>query len=119
MAPKKEKLLGAQAEFDTLMVGLNEKKAWLKQVEDRLAALNDNLNEMQAKKQQLEYDVDMCEKKLERATKLIGGLGGEKARWTAVAKSLGENYANLTGDILLSSGFIAYMGAFTASYRCI
>lgn len=110
--------MGAQAEFDTLMVGLNEKKAQLKQVEDRLAALNENLNEMQTKKQQLEHDVDMCEKKLERATKLIGGLGGEKARWTAVAKTLGENYVNLTGDILLSSGFIAYMGAFTASYRC-
>ncbi len=36
----------------------------------------------QAKKLQLEQDVDSCEKKLDRATKLIGGLGGEKTRWT-------------------------------------
>ncbi|KAG1667277.1 hypothetical protein FOA52_012566 [Chlamydomonas sp. UWO 241] len=70
-----------------------------------------------ARKKQLEYDVDLCEKKLDRATKLIGGLGGEKTRWTEVAKRLGEDYVNLTGDVLLSSGFIAYLGAFTSSYR--
>ncbi len=29
--------------------------------------------------------MDLCEKKLDRATKLIGGLGGEKARWTQVS----------------------------------
>eukprot|EP00955_Chlamydomonas_euryale_P086344 364207-Chlamydomonas_euryale.AAC.14 len=28
--------------------------------------------------------VHMCEEKLDRAQKLIGGLGGEKARWTQV-----------------------------------
>ncbi len=54
-----------------------------------------------------------------RATKLIGGLGGEKARWTEVAKKLGDDYINLTGDVLLSSGFIAYLGAFTITYRYV
>jgi dynein heavy chain len=72
---------------------------------------------LQAKKQQLEADVDLCEKKLERATKLIGGLGGEKLRWTEVAAALKEDYTNLTGDVLLSAGCIAYLGAFTAAYR--
>jgi hypothetical protein len=38
---------------------------------------------LQARKAQLEADVIMCEKKLDRATKLIGGLGGEKTRWVA------------------------------------
>ena len=117
VAPKKAKLAEAEAEFGELMAGLNIKRAALKAVEDRLAALNATLNEMQAKKKQLEIDVDLCEKKLDRATKLIGGLGGEKTRWTEVAKKLGEDYVNLTGDVLLSAGFIAYLGAFTAAYR--
>ena len=39
------------------------------------------------------------------------------ARWTEVAKKLGDDYVNLTGDVLLSSGFIAYLGAFTSGYR--
>ena len=34
--------------------------------------LNAKLAEMQARKLQLEQDVDLCEKKLDRATKLIG-----------------------------------------------
>ncbi len=36
----------------------------------------------------LEAEVDLCEKKLDRATKLIGGLGGEKSRWTEVSSDL-------------------------------
>ena len=65
---------------------------------------------LQDQKQQLEHDVDLCSKKLTRATQLIGGLGGEKSRWTEVAKKLGGDYINLTGDVLLSSGVIAYLG---------
>ena len=52
-----------------------------------------------------------------RAEKLIGGLGGEKSRWTAVCATLGVDYTNLTGDVMLASGFIAYLGAFTQPFR--
>lgn len=61
--------------------------------------------------------MDLCGKKLERAEKLIGGLGGEKDRWSAAAASLQDVYDNLTGDVLISSGVIAYLGAFTAAFR--
>lgn len=30
---------------------------------------------------------------------------------------LGETFTNLTGDVLISSGMIAYLGAFTSVYR--
>ena len=115
VAPKKEKLAAAEAEYSELMVGLNQKKAELAAVEANLAALNAKLKEMQDQKQQLEFDVDLCSKKLDRATKLIGGLGGEKTRWTEVAEKLGKDYVNLTGDVLLSAGFIAYLGGFVIS----
>ncbi|KAK3261161.1 hypothetical protein CYMTET_29916, partial [Cymbomonas tetramitiformis] len=117
VAPKKAKLAEAEKEFAELMKGLNQKKAELKEVEDKVAGLNEQLNQMQEKKAKLEYDVDQCSKKLVRAEKLINGLGGEKARWTQVAEDLGVDYTNLTGDVLLSSGTIAYMGAFTAKFR--
>lgn len=61
--------------------------------------------------------VDLCSKKLQRAEQLIGGLGGEKTRWNQTALELGRQYINLTGDILISSGIVAYLGAFTSSYR--
>ena len=38
---------------------------------------------MNNKKIELENNIDICSKKLDRAEKLINGLGGEKERWTA------------------------------------
>lgn len=61
----------------------------------------------------------MCEKKLERAEQLIGGLGGEKDRWSQSAKELGIRYTNTTGDVLISSGLVAYLGAFTSAFRVV
>lgn len=52
-----------------------------------------------------------------RAQKLIAGLGGEKTRWQAVAERLGEQYVQLTGDVLLAAAQVAYLGAFTSTYR--
>jgi len=54
---------------------------------------------------------------MQRAEQLIGGLGGEKTRWNETALELARQYINLTGDILISSGIVAYLGAFTSSYR--
>lgn len=52
-----------------------------------------------------------------RAQKLIAGLGGEKSRWTAAASRLGQEFVQLTGDVLLAAAQIAYLGAFTSTYR--
>jgi dynein heavy chain len=54
---------------------------------------------------------------LERAVKLIENLGGEKGRWGELAEELKLFYNTLTGDVLVSSGMIAYLGAFTSAYR--
>jgi len=48
---------------------------------------------------------------------LISGLGGEKTRWKAESEALGFTYTNLTGDVIISSGMIAYLGAFTSTFR--
>lgn len=34
-----------------------------------------------------------------------------------MSQVLGETFINLTGDVLISSGMIAYLGAFTSVYR--
>lgn len=59
---------------------LNQKREELAAVEGRLAALEQTFAEKMEEKARLEFQVDMCAKKLERAEKLIGGLGGEKTR---------------------------------------
>ena len=80
VAPKKERLAEAQSSLADTMKVLNAKRAELKEVEDRLAVLQAQFKEKTAEKESLEFQVDLCAKKLERAQKLIGGLGGEKDR---------------------------------------
>lgn len=69
------------------------------------------------KKNKLEEEVELCSVKLDRAQKLIGGLGGERARWSATADSLDAQYGALTGDALLGAATLSYLGAFTAQFR--
>ncbi|CAB1328328.1 unnamed protein product, partial [Coregonus sp. 'balchen'] len=117
VAPKKEKLAQAEGELKVAMESLRKKQAALKEVQDKLAKLQQTLEANKNKKADLENQVEMCSKKLERAEQLIGGLGGEKSRWSETAFNLGKLYTNLTGDILISSAIVAYLGAFTSSYR--
>ena len=149
MAPKKLKLAEAEGELAVQMGKLNAKRAELKEVRskstialklfayfcqvlDKLQLLNDEFEANQQKKMSLEQNIDLCSKKLDRAEKLIGGLGGEKERWGEAARVLGERYTkqnptafncnvfrylNITGDVLLSAGVVAYLGAFTVDFR--
>nr|XP_051704293.1 dynein axonemal heavy chain 7 isoform X3 [Oryctolagus cuniculus] len=117
VAPKKIKLASAEGELKIAMDGLRKKQRALQEVQDKLNKLQDTLESNKQKKADLENQVDLCSKKLERAEQLIGGLGGEKTRWSHSALELGQLYINLTGDILISSGVVAYLGAFTSSYR--
>ncbi len=117
VAPKKEKLKGAETSLATAMASLTVKRKELKEIQDKLTKLQNELKDNRTKKETLENQVDMCSKKLQRAETLIGGLGGEKIRWTQAANDLGMQYTNITGDVLLSSAVVAYLGAFTAAFR--
>ena len=117
VAPKKAALKEAEETLAAAKAALAEKEAALKEVMDKLTSLNDELAAAQKKKTDLQTQVTDCATKLRRAEQLINGLGGEKARWTELSKELAARYANLTGDILLSSGVVAYLGAFLVSYR--
>lgn len=59
---------------------LNEKRSELSALEDKLAALKKDCDESIQKKKDLEEQAKTCEINLQRAEKLIGGLGGERLR---------------------------------------
>ena len=66
VAPKKAKLKVAQADLAVAMGELEKKRADLKEVQDKLAALQASFKENTSKKMKLETDVDTCSKKLNR-----------------------------------------------------
>ena len=115
--PKKAQLAIAEKEYAEVMAVLKVKQDELKVIVDKVNALQFDLKQTQDKKESLEAQVADCQAKLVRAESLIEGLGGEKARWKAKSEELAQTYVNLTGDVLISSGMIAYLGAFTSVYR--
>ncbi|KFO19799.1 Dynein heavy chain 7, axonemal [Fukomys damarensis] len=117
VAPKKARLAEAQKSLAETMELLNEKRAELAEVEHHLENLQKIFLEKTEEKAALEDQVELCAKKLQRASQLIGGLGGEKSRWAQAAHDLQITYENLTGDVLVSAGVIAYLGAFTSGFR--
>ncbi|XP_069874839.1 dynein axonemal heavy chain 12 isoform X1 [Dipodomys merriami] len=119
VAPKKARLTEAQKSLAETMELLNQKRAELAEVEHHLENLQKVFIEKTEEKAALEDQVELCAKKLERASQLIGGLGGEKTRWSQAAQDLQITYENLTGDVLVSAGVIAYLGAFTSGFRQI
>ncbi|XP_068166194.1 dynein axonemal heavy chain 12-like [Antennarius striatus] len=117
LAPKQKLSQEAQISVAESMALLKEKKKELDDIEKRFA----DLQKMKAQKAEemasLEEKKQQCTDQLARAVKLIDGLGGEKKRWSKAAEDLQNTYDNLTGDILISAGVIAYLGAFTAAFR--
>ena len=115
--PKKKALAEAQVELDETLATLDDAKSRLQAVVDRLAELEANFDNAVAKKDSLIFDVKQCEIRLESALKLIALLGGEETRWTQTVSQLTADFVNLAGDVVISSGTISYLGAFTSEFR--
>lgn len=48
-------------------------------------------------------------------SQLIGGLADEKIRWAESVQGFDEMLVNVIGDVMMSAGVVAYLGAFTVS----
>jgi len=117
VAPKKAKLAEAQAELDVVMAQLAEKQSSLKKIIDRLAELEKNYEQAIAKLKSLDDQANKCKTQLSNADKLIGGLGGEEARWKITVGDLKQGLVNVVGDVLVCAGTVSYLGPFTNDFR--
>lgn len=115
--PKREIVRQMTEKLDIVMKNLNEKRAKVKEIDDKLAKLTAQQNALEAKSKALNDEIEDCGKKLVRAEKMIGGLAGEKERWTTIVAELTQQQTFVIGDSLVASGSISYNGAFTAKYR--
>ncbi|XP_025198734.1 LOW QUALITY PROTEIN: dynein heavy chain 3, axonemal-like [Melanaphis sacchari] len=117
VGPKQEKLKQAEMDYNVQIEKLNEKRAELAGVLGKLQTLQDELTTKTNEKKDLEDNIKLCSKKLTRAEQLINGLSGEKYRWSQTAMELQSTLDNVIGDVLLSAGVVAYLGAFTVDFR--
>ncbi|XP_037882003.1 dynein heavy chain 7, axonemal-like [Glossina fuscipes] len=117
VAPKKIALAKAEAAYQIAQKLLDEKLAQLARVEANLGAIQRVLDQQLKSYALLQAEHEACTKKLQRAQELISGLGGERTRWSETARQLGRVYNTLTGDVLIASGVVSYLGPFTIDFR--
>ena len=78
------------------------------------------VNELKAVRDEeanLKKQKENCEFQLLVATTLIVGLAEEKVAWEENEVIEKKNNENLVGDIIICSGYIAYLGIFLNDYR--
>uniref|UniRef100_A0A452H0X9 Dynein axonemal heavy chain 5 n=1 Tax=Gopherus agassizii TaxID=38772 RepID=A0A452H0X9_9SAUR len=110
LALQEARLAVAQTELNNAQNQLDEKQKELDQVQ---AMYNAAMQE----KQTLLDDAEACRRKMNNATALIEGLGGEKIRWTESSKNFQNQIIRLVGNVLLATGFLSYSGPFNQEYR--
>ncbi|XP_060621830.2 dynein axonemal heavy chain 1 [Anolis sagrei] len=115
--PKRQALREAEEDLQATQKVLDEAKERLREVEDGIASLQAKYRGTLATKEELEMKCEQCEQRLNRADKLINGLADERVRWQETVQNLDYMINNISGDVLVSSGFIAYLGPFTGHYR--
>ena len=117
VTPKKIKLAEAQAQLKEAQEAWDRARALLAEVEEQVRKLEETFTEAEEKKKKLQRDRDDCQRKLTRAGDLIEKLAGENESWVKLLASNEAASENLVGDVLISSGVIAYLGVFINSYR--
>eukprot|EP00804_Cyclotella_cryptica_P004521 CCRYP_006874-RA/>CCRYP_006874-RA protein AED:0.08 eAED:0.09 QI:0/0/0.5/1/0/0/2/139/4220 len=115
--PKRQAL----AEANKQLTEANEKlKVVMENVEGlekKLATLTKELEEAEASKKEAMDAVAGSERKLNLAQRLTNALSSENRRWAENIVALRKKEKLLTGDVLLASAFISYIGPFTKHFR--
>ncbi|EFC47930.1 hypothetical protein NAEGRDRAFT_78559 [Naegleria gruberi] len=115
--PKREKARGAEAQWAIARQKADESQRKLAEVMRQLQELEDANNRALKEKEELETMIDICEKKLERASKLLNGLSDEKVRWQEMLETYERQQSDMLGNMIVNAGTVAYLGAFTKPFR--
>ncbi|CAB3248907.1 unnamed protein product [Arctia plantaginis] len=115
--PKRRALLAANAELQAARDKLSYLTDQIAELEEKLAGLMKAFQEAVNEKMKCQAEADATNATIDLANRLVNGLASEKIRWSATVVNLKESGVLLTGDVLLVTAFISYVGCFTRSYR--
>ena len=67
--------------------------------------------------EELRAEIQDCSIRKKRADILLKGLSAEKQKWIVCTRMLASKYTTVTGDVLLSAGYITLIGGFSQRFR--
>eukprot|EP00118_Oscarella_pearsei_P013119 m.101516 g.101516 ORF g.101516 m.101516 type:complete len:4701 (+) comp37133_c1_seq2:73-14175(+) len=117
--PLKANLAVQESRLNAANLELNNAQSQLEEKEKELKGVQDMYEKAVREKQELIDDAETCRRKMQAATALIDGLGGEKTRWTQQSKEFESQIGRLVGDAVLCTGFLSYTGPFNQEFRLV
>ena len=102
VAPKRQRLKEASESLAIKQAGLKAASEALAIVTEKLATLQLAYDTSVNQKNQLRDEAQNLEDKLDRADKLVKGLGGEYTRWQASIGEYNSALVRVTGDALIA-----------------
>ena len=115
--PKREALRQATSQLAQANEKLEVTKQQVMELQNRLKDLVDQYDLAIAEKEAVEREAQRCARRLNLANRLVNALGSEKERWSESIENYAKQLDVLVGDVLISSSFVSYVGAFTKKYR--
>jgi dynein heavy chain, axonemal len=117
--PKRKALQEANDQLQAANTQLAEVQEKVRILEEKLAKLTSEFDAANKEKQEAMETVERGQKKLDLAQRLTGALASENVRWAENVVTMEADRLLLTGDVLLASAFISYVGPFTKPFRDI
>uniref|UniRef100_A0A4W3K7X4 Dynein axonemal heavy chain 17 n=1 Tax=Callorhinchus milii TaxID=7868 RepID=A0A4W3K7X4_CALMI len=117
VAPKRRALAQANAELAAAQEKLYGITRMINELNDNLATLTARFEKATAEKLKCQQEADHTNQTISLANRLVGGLASEKIRWSESIAQFKEQDKTISGDVLLITAFVSYVGYFTKKYR--
>ncbi|XP_057328416.1 dynein axonemal heavy chain 10-like [Microplitis mediator] len=114
---KSERIQKFKIESEYIRSLLRKEENELEELEKQLAELNVKYEATLIKKHELQEEIDVSQRNLSLADKIVNTLSSESDRWEKELKCLQDDYESIIGNCLLSSGFLIYCGPFPGEFR--
>jgi len=98
---------------------LAELEATVAQTEEQITQYKNEYAVLISETQAIKTDKEVVQNKVERSKQLLASLGEERTRWEETSSSFKTQMATVTGDVLLSAAFMAYIGYFDEMGRSL
>lgn len=115
--PRRDAFMLSQKQYEEKKKQLEEKTEKIGHLDTALQSLKEHQKTKDDIIEELRAEIQDCSIRKKRADILLKGLSAEKQKWIVCTRMLSSKYTTVTGDVLLSAGYITLIGGFDQRFR--